>query len=126
MSDIIETSTFQQTMQRHRGMMEDQFHRDNPVVLVCQAMRSYISEFESALDQGQEVGVRLVSFGSAVFFHAEEIGFFKPNVITFKGVTPEGDRVQLIQHVSQLSFLLKAVPKLADKPRRIGFIWSDG
>jgi hypothetical protein len=125
MSDIIDTSAIQQTVRMHRKMVQDQFHRDNPVVLACEAMRSYITEFESGLDPDQEVGVRLVSFGNAVFFHAEEIGFYKPSVICFKGVTPEGDRVQLVQHVSQLSFLLKAVPKLAEQPRRIGFVWQE-
>ncbi len=34
------------------------------------------------------------------------------------------ERVQLIQHLSQLSFLLVAVKKQEDKPRRIGFIFD--
>ena len=121
MSDIIDAA-FQQTAQMHRQMVQDQFHRDNPVVRVCEAMREYITSFEASLDQDHEIGVRLVSLGGAIFFHAEEISFYKPSVISFKGVTPEGERVQLVQHVSQLSFLLKAARKLEDKPRRIGFV----
>lgn len=31
-------------------------------------------------------------------------------------------KVQFVQHVSQLSFLLVAVQKQQEKPRRIGFI----
>ena len=32
-----------------------------------------------------------------------------------------GARVQLVQHVSQLSVMLKAAPKLNKEPLRIGF-----
>ena len=74
------------------------------------------------LDDEHEIGVRLASFGGVVLFHAQQICFTKPNVITFFGVTEEGEKVQLIQHVIQLSFLLKAVKKRDEKPNRIGFI----
>jgi len=107
-----------------RKQREDQFHRDNPVVHVCESIGKYVRAFEAALDAEHEVGVRLVSFGNAVFFHAEQIGFSKPHLITFSGVTPEGEQVQLIQHVSQLSFLLKAASKLGEKAKRIGFVWE--
>lgn len=109
----------------HRTIADDQHHRDNPVIRVFEAMRTYVEDFEGQLDDNHEVGVRLVAFGSSVLFHAQEISFSKPSVIAFKGITPEGDRVQLIQHVSQLNFLLKSVPKLQDSPRRIGFVWSN-
>jgi hypothetical protein len=103
--------------------IEEAMHRkNNPVIDVCEALKSYVEAFEAQLDQDHEVAVRLVSFGGAVQFHAEQIGFSKPNVITFYGVTAEGERVQLIQHVSQLSFLLQAAKKLGETPRRIGFI----
>lgn len=103
-------------------IQESAHRRANPVIDVCEALKSYIEAFESSLADDEEVAVRLVSFGGAVTFHAEQIGFSKPNVITFYGVTPQGERVQLIQHVSQLSFLLQAAKKLGESPRRIGFI----
>jgi len=98
--------------------------RNNPVIEVCQAIREYVENFEAQLDEEHEVGVRLASFGGVVLFHAEKIGFSTPNVISFYGVTEEGDKVQLIQHVSQLNFLLKAVKKIEENPRRIGFMWG--
>ncbi len=107
--------------QHFAKLADDQKHRDNPVYKVMDAVKKYVEEFERSLDEDHEVGVRLVSYGSTVIFHAEYIGFCPPNVITFSGVTTEGERVQLIQHVSQLSFILKAVPKTNEKPRRIGF-----
>jgi hypothetical protein len=101
------------------------FHDRNPVVKVCEALRSYILSFEASLDDNHEIGARLVSFGQAITFHVQQIGFTKPFIVTFVGLTETGDRVQLIQHVSQLSFLLVAMRKLGDKPNRIGFVWND-
>jgi hypothetical protein len=100
---------------------EQQHLRANPVIEVWKSLKTYIEEFERGLDDEHEIAVRLASFGGEIIFHAERIGFSPPNVITFYGITAESDKVQLIQHVSQLSFLLKAVPKLAAKPNRIGF-----
>jgi len=96
----------------------------NPVIEVCEALKRYVEEFEEMLDHEHEIAVRLAHFGGEVTFHAEQIGFSKPHVITFYGRTADGEKVQLIQHVSQLSFLLKAAKKLAPKPNRIGFIWE--
>jgi hypothetical protein len=106
-------------------MAEEAHQWNNPVIRVCAAIKDYVQRFEKDLDAEHEIGVRLVSFGGAVAFHAEQIGFQAPNVITFYGTTAEGEKVQLIQHVTQLSFLLKSVKKLGDTPRRIGFLWSE-
>jgi hypothetical protein len=100
---------------------EAQHHRDNPVLRVMDALKKYILEFESQLNEQQEIGVRLISFGGEIVFHAQRIAFMPPNIITFYGVTTEGERVQLIQHVSQLNILLKALPKMKEKATRIGF-----
>lgn len=105
--------------------LAEQAHlRNNPVIQVCNAIKNHVEEFERSLDQEHEIGVRLASFGGVVIFHAEQISFSKPNVIIFSGTTEEGEKIQLIQHVSQLNFLLKAVKKREETPRRIGFLWS--
>ena len=46
----------------------------------------------------------------------------------FYGRDEDGAKTQLIQHVSQLSVTLRAVPKLAEEepPRRIGFHLTPG
>lgn len=108
-----------------RHMMDQvrQQHRyNNPVLDVADALQQYISDFQAGLDPEHEIGVQLASFGGVIFFHAEKISFYKPNVISFEGVTGDGERVQLVQHVSQLNFLLKAARKQGEKPRRIGFV----
>ena len=104
---------------------EAAYLKNNPVIHVCQAIQKYVETFEAQLDEEHEVGVRLASFGGVVVFHAERIGFSAPNVITFYGITEEGEKLQLIQHVSQLNFLLRSVKKMEEKPRRIGFIWEE-
>jgi hypothetical protein len=95
--------------------------RSNPFQGTCRAVRTSIEEFEGALDENHEVSIRLASFGSSVEFHAEEIRFSPSNVITFHGYTDSGEKVQFVQHVSQVSLLLKAVGKLKETPMRVAF-----
>jgi hypothetical protein len=83
-----------------------------------------INEFESGLNEQEEVGVRLVSFGQTVQFHIEDISYYNPSLITFIGRLDNGSKVELIQHVSQISFLLMSLPKLDEEQpaRRLGFV----
>lgn len=82
----------------------------------------YIRNFEKQLDANEEV--TLGTAGSeAGILQIEGIGFFDPDLITFYGRDEMGMKTQMIQHVSQLSVMLRAVPKpSAQEPaRRIGF-----
>jgi hypothetical protein len=88
-------------------------------------LKEWISEFEAALDDQTEVGAHLVSFGQALTFHLTEMTYWDPQLIRFDGFDSQGQPVQLIQHVSQISVLLTKVPKLGDTPRRIGFHADD-
>lgn len=84
-----------------------------------------ILDFESSLDQTQEVGVRLVTFGQAVTFHVTSLSYSNPSLIKFSGTLDDGSsQVTLVQHVSQISFLLMAMKrKNPDEPKKpIGFI----
>jgi len=81
-----------------------------------------ISDFEKGLDSDHEVGARLVSFGQVVSIHVTSIGYYNPYLIVFDGKFDDGTAVTLVQHVSQISFLLFAVRALErGKPRRVGF-----
>ncbi|WP_027410710.1 DUF6173 family protein [Anoxybacteroides tepidamans] len=82
-----------------------------------------IHDFERHLDEEHEIGVRLVSFGQTIQFHIEDIGYYNPSLVIFSGRLENDARVELVQHVSQISFLLMALPKRDEsKPaRRIGF-----
>lgn len=82
-----------------------------------------INDFDDELDPEYEVGLRLVSFGQSVSFHVRDLGYQNPSLIFFFGETDRGQPVQLIQHVSQISFLLMKVkrPDPTQPKRPIGF-----
>ena len=63
----------------------------------------------------------LVTFGPDVTFHINNVGYWGPDMIVFYGLDIRGQKVELLQHITQLSVLLVAVSKVHDKPRRIGF-----
>lgn len=79
-----------------------------------------LKAFEESLSADQEAAVRLMSAPGEVL-RLENIGYWNPDLIKFYGITGEGYRYELIQHVSQVSLLLVAVQKAQDEPRRIGF-----
>ncbi len=82
----------------------------------------YIRNFESKLDAEHEIAIGMVG-GDTGVMRIEGLGFFDPDIVTFYGTDPSGARTQLIQHVSQLSVMLRALPKRreAEAPVRIGF-----
>ncbi len=91
----------------------------------------YIRNFESQLDANHEVAMGFAGSDAGVL-KIEGLGFYEPDLLTFYGRDDEGMKTQLIQHIAQLSVLLRAVPKAAPEapPRRIGFHltagWSGG
>lgn len=87
----------------------------------------YIRNFESQLDSKHEIAMGFAG-GDAGVLQIEGLGFYAPDLITFYGRDDEGVKTQLVQHVSQLSVILRAVPKVApdDPPRRIGFALNPG
>ena len=53
----------------------------------------------------------------------EGMGYFDPDVVTFYGSDPTGAKTQLVQHVTQLNVMLRALPKVTEQAEacRIGF-----
>ena len=82
----------------------------------------YIQNFEKQLDNDHEVAMGMAGNATGVL-RIEGLGFFDPDIVTFYGTDPQGGRMQLIQHVSQLNVALRAlpIPKPEDPPRRNGF-----
>lgn len=88
----------------------------------------YIRNFEGQLDSRHEIAMGFAGNEAGVL-RIEGIGFFDPDMLTFYGSDENGVKTQLIQHVSQLSVTLRAVPKNVpeDEPaRRIGFHLAPG
>lgn len=82
----------------------------------------YIQKFEETLDSDHEVAMGFTG-GDTGVLRIEGIGFFDPDIITFYGQDQTGARTQLVQHVSQLSVMLRALPRrdTEAEPVRIGF-----
>lgn len=82
----------------------------------------YIQNFEETLDNDHEVAMGFAG-GTAGVLRIEGIGYFDPDVVTFYGSDEMGTKTQLIQHVTQLNVMLRALPKQTkeEAPRRIGF-----
>ncbi len=87
----------------------------------------YIKNFEEQLDDAQEVAMGFTGSEAGVV-RIEGIGFFAPDIISFYGTEEDGTRTQMIQHVSQLNVILRALPKEPDRaePKRIGFRLAAG
>lgn len=84
-------------------------------------LKKYIIDFENKLDSDHEVGLRLTNFGQSITMNVTEISYEESVVLVFKGFV-NGTFSTLIQHVSQLNFLLTSIPKEPNRPaRRIGF-----
>jgi len=82
----------------------------------------YIRNFEKTLDEAHEVAMGFAG-SDAGTIRIEGMGYFDPDIVTFYGQDQMGMRTQLVQHVSQLSVMLRALPKVVDEapPTRIGF-----
>ncbi|WP_417727884.1 hypothetical protein [Roseovarius sp.] len=82
----------------------------------------YIQNFEETLDEAHEVAMGFAGSDTGVI-RIEGMGYFEPDIITFYGQDQIGMRTQLVQHVSQLSVMLRALPKQTEtaEPNRIGF-----
>ena len=87
----------------------------------------YIRNFEQQLDATHEIAMGFAG-GDAGVLRIEGLGFFDPDIVTFYGRDDDGAKTQLIQHVAQVSVILRAVRKEEpDAPaRRIGFRLTTG
>lgn len=82
----------------------------------------YLKNFEEQLDNEHEVAMGFTGTEAGVL-RIEGMGYFDPDIVTFYGADQTGGRTQLIQHVSQLNVVLRALPKRVENaaPNRIGF-----
>lgn len=98
-----------------------------PAAWAYQRLVAYIRNFEAQLNPSQEVAMGFAGGESGVL-RIEGVGFSDPDILTFFGRDDDGARTQLVQHVSQLSVILRAVPvESPDAPaRRIGFRLPEG
>ena len=81
----------------------------------------YIRSFEAQLDANHEIAMGFAASNAGVL-KIEGLGYHDSDLITFYGRDEDGNKTQLVQHVAQLSVMLRAVPKQDEQPaNRIGF-----
>lgn len=110
-------SSFNATMDEVRTIS----HRmNNPAEFMQERMMQMISHQQTALSPDQELGV-VVTGGSAPAFYLRKIAFSNPDILIFIGRDAENNLIQVMQHHSQMSVAIIAMPKLDEKAYRIGF-----
>lgn len=94
----------------------------SPARWAYERMVQYIRNFEAQLNADEEVVMGFAGSDAGVV-SIEGLGYYDPDILTFYGRDEEGMKTQLVQHVTQLSVILRAVPKVAPEipARRIGF-----
>lgn len=99
----------------------------SPAAWAYERLVKYIRNFETQLDSSQEIAMGFAGSDAGVL-QIEGLGYYDPDIVTFYGRDEQGLKTQLVQHVSQLSVILRAVPKEQpqEPPRRIGFALNSG
>ena len=104
------------------GVVQKSLDQKSPAEWAYERIVLYIKNFEDLLDSEHEVAMGFAG-GDTGTLKIQGMGYFAPDIITFYGEDPDGLKVQLVQHVSQLSVMLVAAAKedKQSEPNRIGF-----
>ncbi len=104
------------------AVAETPLEEKSPAQWAYERLILYIQNFEEQLDNEHEVAMGFTG-GDVGVLRIEGIGFFDPDIVTFYGSDTNGAKTQLIQHVSQLNVMLRALPSNESDtpPKRIGF-----
>ena len=105
-----------------KGVAQKPVQQKSPAQWAYERTVLYLKNFEEQLDSEHEVAMGFVG-GDAGVLRIEGMGYFDPDIVTFYGSDPTGARTQLVQHVSQLNVMFRALPKAVEgnAPNRIGF-----
>ena len=104
------------------SIIDKPVHPKSPAQWAYERLILYIQIFEKMLDNDQEAAMGFVGSDAGIL-KIDGMGYFDPDMITFYGSDPAGGKTQLVQHVSQLSVILRSLPKpeAQAEPERIGF-----
>ncbi|MBV7407865.1 DUF6173 family protein [Maritimibacter sp. DP1N21-5] len=106
------------------ALTHEPIDKKSPAQWAYERLILYIQNFELKLDRDHEVAMGFVG-GDAGVLRIEGLGYFDPDIVTFYGAERDGTKTQLVQHVSQLNVMLKAMPRPKEEkdeePYRIGF-----
>jgi hypothetical protein len=93
----------------------------NPAKLAVAAIYEEIADFEASLDENHEMGLSIVGGPAGVCLHVREVYRYGTDKLVFNGVNSDGSPLRLVQHLSQLNFLMISAKKIGETAVRIGF-----
>lgn len=93
----------------------------NPAEKAVERLGEEIAAFEAGLSDKEEVGGVIIGAPGNITFHIVRFYNLNMDILVFEGINEHGKSQRLVQHITQLSILLTALPKLSETPRRIGF-----
>jgi|TARA_B110000908_G_scaffold158887_1_gene200539 hypothetical protein len=105
-----------------RGVAKTPIQKKSQAQWAYERLIIYLKNFEEQLDNEHEAAMGFTG-GDAGVLRIEGMGCYNPDIVAFYGSDPAGGPTQLVQHVSQLNVMLRAVPKAVEQaePNRIGF-----
>ena len=106
---------------RHLENAADRRAGRHDAEIIFKHLMDRVAHFQNSLGNSEELGIGLANFGKAAEFHIRSITYKNPNLIEFSGIDLDGRSITLIQHISQLNFLLTALKPIEEKAYRIGF-----
>ncbi|KAA2241128.1 hypothetical protein [Salinarimonas soli] len=101
-------------------MAEIQHLKANPAGYLFDRLRERIKLFRLQLSDDCDIGI--IAGGGGGAFYVEEVSFSNPDMLIFRGLDADGYAIELMQHHSQLSVTLTALPKRGDRPATVGFL----
>lgn len=102
------------------GIQEDSRRKNNPAGYMLERARELVKDFEITIGNDAEVGMSVAGAAAGAPIRLRSISVSNPDMLIFDGIDDNGAIVRLVQHHSQMSVLLVAIPKLQEKPFRIG------
>lgn len=92
--------------------------------IIAEHLYQEITDYQASLPNTEDVAMSIVQFNQSTTILVESIGYIGYNLVRFVGKDNSGKPLELIQHISQLNFLLMVVPKPEKEPekRKIGFL----
>lgn len=95
--------------------------------IVAENLHQEILNYQSNLPDEEDVAISIVQFNQSTTILVDSIGYIGYNLVRFGGKDNSGKPLELIQHISQLNFLLTVVQKPEPEvpKRQIGFVSQD-
>lgn len=92
--------------------------------IVAENLYQEILNYQANLSNTEDVAMSIVKFNESITLLVDSIGYIGYNLVRFGGKDNSGKPLELIQHVSQLNFLLMVVskPEPEAPKRKIGFV----